>query len=373
MLPPSDGESAEYGLKYANNEVCYPATLVVGDILKALDSGRFSRGEVAIGITQTGGQCRATNYLFLIRKALAAAGYGDVPVVAVGVGSSPINNQPGMHFSLAKIAKCAVSAIVFGDCIAQMYYSTAARERIAGTSAKIRDGYLAALLPCVRRGNTKEMFRLLESAAKDFDAVPVKKENVPAIGIVGEIFVKYNAFAHKNIIAWLTENGVEPVIPNITDFMIQDIVNNRINVKLNLARRSLRTWGFTLAFSILAKSAVAKADGACRAFRRYRPFGNIEDKAKKAEKIVSLAAQFGEGWLIPAEFAGFAESGIFNAVSLQPFGCIANHIVAKGIEKRVRRLYPEMNLLFLDFDAGTSEANILNRLHFLVKNARSSG
>ena len=370
MLPPSDEQTVEYGLKHSNNEICYPATLCVGDIVKALDSGKYDRDEVAVGISQTGGQCRATNYLTLIKKALANAGYGDVPVVALGVGTSPINDQPGMRFSLSKIAKRAVSAIVFGDCISQMYYSTVVREQVAGTAAKLRDSYMAALIPCVRWNRVSEMFRLLRRAAEEFDAVPVRAERVPAIGIVGEIFVKYNSFSHKNVVSWLVENGVEPIIPNVTDFMIQDIVNNKINVKLNLAHRSLRTWGFTLAFSMIARSAIAKADRACRAFRRYRPFGSIEEKAKKGGAIVNLAAQFGEGWLIPAEFASFAEHGVNNAVSLQPFGCIANHIVAKGVEKRVKRLYPKMNLLFLDFDSGTSEANVLNRLHFMIKNAR---
>lgn len=373
MLPPSDDQSVDYGLKHANNEICYPATLIVGDIVKALCSGKYDRNDVAVGISQTGGQCRATNYLTLIKKALADAGFGDIPVVAIGIGSSPINEQPGMNFSLTKIAKRAISAVIFGDCIAQMYYSTAVREIVAGTSSQLRDAYMAALLPCVRCGSTKEMFRLLKKAAAAFDAVPVNTGRVPAIGIVGEIFVKYNAFSHKNIVAWLVENGVEPIVPNITDFMIQDIVNNRVNVRLNLAHRSLRTWGFTLAFSLLAKSAIAKADKACSVFRRYRPFGRIEEKANRAAKIVSLAAQFGEGWLIPAEFATLAEEGISNVVSLQPFGCIANHIVSKGIEKRVRRLYPQMNLLFLDFDAGTSEANVLNRLHFMIQNSRSCG
>lgn len=370
MLPPSDEKTVEYGLKHSNNEICYPATLVVGDIVKALESGKYDPREVAVGISQTGGQCRATNYLALIKKALANAGFGDVPVVALGVGTSPINEQPGMHFSLTKVASCAVAAVAYGDCISQMYYSTVVREKVAGTAEKLRDSYMAALVACIRRLNVKLIYRFLERAAKDFDAVPVKTEHVPAVGIVGEIFVKYNSFSHKNVVAWLAEHGVEPVLPNVTDFMIQDIVNNKINVKLNLAHRSLRTWGFTLAFSMIAKSALAKADKACSAFRRYRPFGSIEAKAEKGAAIVNLAAQFGEGWLIPAEFAMFAEHGIYNAVSLQPFGCIANHIVAKGIEKRVKRLYPKMNLLFLDFDSGTSEANVLNRLHFVVKNAR---
>lgn len=370
MLPPSDEKSIEYGLQHSNNEICYPATLVVGDIVKALKSGKYDPRDVAVGISQTGGQCRATNYLGLIKKALAQAGFGDVPVVAIGVGTSPINEQPGVHFSITKIAGRIVSAIAYGDCISQMFYSTVVREQVPGTAAKIRDDYMAALLPCVRHGRINEMFRLLRSAASEFEAVPVNTASVPAIGIVGEIFVKYNSFSHKNIVSWLVEQGVEPIVPNVTDFMIQDIVNNKINVELNLARRSLKTWGFTWAFRMIANKAIRRADRACRVFKRYRPFGDIEEKARKASEIVNLAAQFGEGWLIPAEFAAFAEHGVFNAVSLQPFGCIANHIVAKGIEKKVRRVYPQMNLLFLDFDSGTSEANVLNRLHFMIKNAR---
>ena len=370
MLPPSDEKTIEFGLKHSNNEICYPATLCVGDIVKALESGKYDPSKVAVGISQTGGQCRATNYLTLIKKALANSGFGDVPVVALGVGTAPINEQPGMHFSLAKIAKIAISAIAYGDCISQMYYSTVVREKVAGTSDKLRDSYMAALCACVRRNNVRLMFRFLERAAKEFEAVPVRRGRVPAIGIVGEIYVKCNSFSHKNVVAWLAENGVEPVLPNVTDFMIQDIVNNKINVKLNIARRSAGTWVYTLALSMIAKSAISKADKACRAFSRYRPFGSIEAKAEKGAAIVNLAAQFGEGWLIPAEFATFAEHGIYNAVSLQPFGCIANHIISKGIEKRVKRLYPKMNLLFLDFDSGTSEANVLNRLHFVIKNAR---
>ncbi len=370
MLPPSDAKTIEFGLKHSNNEVCYPATLCVGDIVKAIESGKYDRNKIAIGISQTGGQCRATNYLGLIKKALAQAGYPDVPVVALGVGTSPLNEQPGIDFSLSQIATRAVSAIVYGDCIGQMYYSTVARERVAGTAAKIRDDYLAALLPCVRHDKTKEMFRLLAKAAAEFEAVPVKDTVVPAIGIVGEIYVKYNSFSHKNVVSWLIEQGVEPIVPSVTDFMIQDIANNKINVELNLARRSFKTMAFTVAFRMIANRAIRRADKACRAFSRYRPFGDIEEKARKAGKIVSLAAQFGEGWLIPAEFTAFAEHGVYNAVSLQPFGCIANHIVAKGIEKKVKRIFPKMNLLFLDFDSGTSEANVLNRLHFMIKNAR---
>lgn len=372
MLPPSNEQTLEFGLKYSNNEICYPATICVGDIIKALCSGRYNRENIAVGISQTGGQCRATNYLSLIKKAMANSGYGDVPVVAVGVGTSPINEQPGMHFSLAKVAKAFITGFAYADCIAQMYYSTVVREVEKGTSAKLRDIYVSAVQSLLRQNKIKEIFELLRKAAIDFEKVKIKNEAVPAIGIVGEIFVKYNSFSNKNVVNWLIEQGVEPVIPNSIDFMIQDIVNNKVNIRENIAHHSLQTFGITVAMSILAKSTLYRADKACRPFSRYRKFGDIEEKARKGAQIVNLAAQFGEGWLIPDELVSFAEAGIYNAVSMQPFGCIANHIVAKGIEKRVKKLYPKMNLLFLDFDSGTSEANVLNRLHFMIKNARPS-
>lgn len=370
MLPPGDASTIEYGLKYSNNEICYPATLCVGDIVKALESGRYDRNKIAVGISQTGGQCRATNYLGLIKKAMANAGYSDVPVVGIGVGTSPINEQPGMKFSIARIAKAFLAGFLFSDAMSQMYYSTAVREHAKGMADKLKDSYMSAVVPLIRQNRIRDIFALLEQAAIDFEAVPVSHDPVPAIGIVGEIYVKYNSFSHKNIVNWLLSQGIEPVIPNATDFMIQDIVNNRVNVDLNIAHHSLKTMGVTLTMDILASSMIRKADKACRHFSRYRKFGNIKEKAKKGAQIVNLAAQFGEGWLIPDEFVSFAEQGIYNAVSLQPFGCIANHVVSKGIEKRVKKLYPKMNLLFLDFDAGTSEANVLNRLHFMIRNAR---
>ncbi|MCD7973175.1 MAG: hypothetical protein LUG18_11020 [Candidatus Azobacteroides sp.] len=231
----------------------------------------------------------------------------------------------------------------------------------------LKDKYLTDIQPLVRQKDIKGMLRLMEEAAKEFNELADDRQ-VPQIGIVGEIFVKYNSFAHKSVVDWLVEQGVEPVIPGLSDFFVQTFVNTPVGVKNNFRPASFSNHFLRLA-EIYVNRCARKIAKAASGFRYFRPFTDIHHDAKMAERIVSLSAQFGEGWLIPAEFAHFAEKGIYNAVSLQPFGCIANHIIAKGIEKRIKKFYPDMNLLFLDFDSGVSEVNVLNRLFFMIRNA----
>lgn len=369
-LPPSDQATAEFGLKYSNNEICYPATLVVGDMIKALESGKYKREEVALAITQTGGQCRATSYISLIKKALINAGYDDIPVVAIATGDSMINEQPGFNPDYKKIIRVALYSLYYADALSTMFYATAPREKEEGGALRLRDKYLSEVQPFVAERNIKGMLKLMKQAASDFNQM-AKDIPVPQIGIVGEIFVKYNAFAHKNVVNWLIEQGVEPVVPGLTDFFVQFFVNTPAAVENNFRRKTMSKTLLKL-IEMYVDQCASKVEKAARGFKYFRPFSDIHHDAALAERIISLSAQFGEGWLIPAEFAHFAETGVNNAVSLQPFGCIANHIVAKGIEKRVKQFYPDMNLLFLDFDSGVSEVNILNRLFFMIKNASES-
>ena len=366
-LPPSDQLSAEYGLKYSNNEICYPATLVIGDMIKALESGKYKREEIALAITQTGGQCRATSYIALIKKALINAGYDDIPVVAVAMGDNMINEQPGFSPDYKKIIRIAVYSLYYADALSNMYYATAPREKEEGGALRLRNKYLSEAQPFVARKDVKGLLNLLEQAADAFNRM-AKDTPVPRIGIVGEIFVKYNAFAHKSVVNWLIEQGIEPVVPGLTDFFIQFFVNTPAAVAHHFMRQTVSKNLLKL-MEMYVNRCARKVGKAAEGFRYFRPFSNIHHDAALAERIISLSAQFGEGWLIPAEFAHFAETGVYNAVSLQPFGCIANHVVAKGIEKRVKKFYPDMNLLFLDFDSGVSEVNVLNRLLFMIKNA----
>ena len=368
-LPPSDMQSVEFGLKYSNNEICYPATLVVGDIVKALESGKYQRDEIAVGISQTGGQCRATNYVALIKKAMIAAGYGDIPVITISTNGGNLNYQPGMKVKWHKIAKTLMTCIVYADCISQFYYSTAPREKGEGEAKTktMRDKYIELGVEAMRANDDKRFYKLIKEAADEFLKIN-NRANIPRIGIVGEIYVKYNNFGHKNVVNWLISQGVEPVLPPITKFMMNSFASREArvvgNVKERTAPKFLMDWIEKYAYKI-----IRKMESVISNYPYYIPITDVHEDAAQASKIVNINSQFGEGWGIAAEFGEFAQNGVNNVVSLQPFGCIANHVISKGIEKRTREVYPNLNLLFLDFDSGMSEANIFNRLHFMIKNA----
>ena len=215
--------------------------------------------------------------------------------------------------------------------------------------------------------NYSEIFRLLEKAIEEFNEIPVHKKEVPRMGIVGEIYAKYNYFANQDLVHWLIGQGIEPVLPPIVDYFIQDLVNYKENIKANIRRRKLAD---LLGYAIerLVMDYHGKINFLFSKFRHGLPFDDIKQVAKKASKILTMTHQFGEGWLVPGEIATFAEQGIHHVISLQPFGCIANHIISKGVETKIKSVYPDMNVYSLDFDAGMSEANIRNRLHFMIEN-----
>ena len=371
-LPVADRISVETGLKYANNEICYPATIVIGDIIKALQSGRYNRSEVAVGITQTGGQCRASTYLSLIKKALIAAGFEDIPVIAIGTEGKVINSQPGFGVNWLMLLPSVLAAFFYTDSLAAMYYSTVARETCKGDAAHLLEKYLRVVQPQIVRKNLNNIFHLLRRAVTDFNSVPADNLPHPRIGVVGEIYIKYNSFGNLNMVDWLISQGVEVVVPPLVDFFMQTFVNAGVNKQQHLSRSSSWMEMMTYFLEQYANRFMNRTKRIMKRFIRYEPAHDIREMSVKAAKILNLVNQFGEGWLIPGEIAAFAESGVNNVVSVQPFGCIANHVVSKGVEKRIRDRYPDMNLLFLDFDSGMSEVNILNRLHFMVKNVNTT-
>ncbi|MCR5247294.1 MAG: acyl-CoA dehydratase activase-related protein [Paludibacteraceae bacterium] len=367
-LPPGTPESVKAGLQYANNEVCYPATLVVGDMIAALRSGKYDPNNIAFAVTQTGGQCRATNYIALIKKALLAAGYDNIPVVSISVMNT-INEQSGFQPNIKKAIRPILHSVLFVEAIAKMYYATAVREKEEGKAKELKDKYMKKYVSISTSGDKKTILNLLREAANEFNAAASDKK-VPRIGVVGEIFIKYNSFGNQHVVDWLVSEGIEPVIPSIIEFFSQYFPNAKFNRRNNLEKVSI--WR-RMINNVLEKKLVSllnEFDKAASAFRYYEKSADINHEMENAAKIVCPAAQFGEGWLIPAEFVSFAQRGINAAVSLQPFGCIANHVISKGIERKVKKMYPDMNLLFLDFDGGVSEVNVLNRLHFLARQVK---
>lgn len=360
-LPRSSMESAQTGLNYANNEVCYPATLVTGDIINYLNKCG-NTDNFAVAITQTGGQCRATNYVSLIKRAMIDAGFSDVPVVCITTNGNGINNyQPGFSIDLKKIIAIVAATVSFSDILSKFYHSAIVRERVKGDSERLRIKYLKSAANYIGKNDSKAIYKLINEAGKEFDSIINPDVVTKKVGIVGEIYLKFNPFANKNVAQWLIDNGIEVIPPSLTDFFMQSFVNITVNTKNRLKKSYFPLWVNKI-LSILAESKIKLADKAASAYRFYTPSKHIYELSKAGEEIVSLVNQFGEGWLLPAEIVSFAKSGINNVLSLQPFGCIANHIISKGVEKKVKSLYPQLNLLSLDFDSGVSDVNVRNRL-----------
>lgn len=360
VLPLSDIQSGDLGLQYANNEVCYPATLIVGDIVKAFRSGRYNPDTTTALITQTGGQCRASNYISLIKKALVEAGYPQVPVVSLSMSDNVRNQQPGFHFNFRRITPIALSAILYSDAIAKMYFAAAPREREPGQAARLRDKYLDMARSPIERNQSRELLSYLPAAAADFDRISLDRD-CPRVGIVGEIFLKFNPYAQRGLTQWLVDRRFEVVAPVLLDFFLQSFVNQDVKRHTRVERQRLpRIVSRTL--YRLVRYRINQVNRACAVYRYYQPFGDVYTLARNAREVVSLSAQFGEGWLLPGEVATLAREGVRHVVSLQPFGCIANHIIARGIERRLRTLFPDLNFLTLDFDGGVSDVNVTNRL-----------
>lgn len=370
-MPPSDEVSIQYGLQFANNEICYPATLVIGDIIRELKAGKWNTGEIVIGMTQTGGQCRATNYIMLIKKALIAAGYDNIPVVSIAF-SDGLNNQQEFVLDWKPLLNIAIYSVLYADSISKMYYSAVAHEKedCRGKAVILRDNYITSAQEFVHNKDIKGLLNLLSLANNDFSAIIDTSLNPPKIGIVGEIYVKYNGIGHRGIVSWLVEQGIEVVIPPILSFFEQYFVNHNTDINNNLKKSNIIDNTIIAYLHKKVKHAIKVVNKMMKDYPLWLPFGNINKEAQAASNILSLSAQFGEGWLIPAEINNFNKHNIYNVISLQPFGCIANHIISKGIEKKIKEEYPNMNMLFLDFDSGVSDVNIHNRLHFMIDNAR---
>lgn len=363
-LPLSDAASCDWGLKYSNNEVCYPATLIVGDIIKAFKSGRYDPDNACVAITQTGGQCRASNYISLIRKALIENGYTNTPVVSLAFGSGIKNEQPGFKVNWLKVLPIAHAAVLYSDCIAKFYYAAVVREKERGQAARLRDLYLETAQPLIQKNKPEDLLSYLYLAARDFNKIcgqrPCRK-----VGIVGEIYLKFNPFAQKDVTSWLIDRGIEVVPPLMNDFFMQRFVNLKVRQDLHLQRKLIP--GFVIGWLYRkAQKQIDKVNEIGRNFKYFTPFESIFEKAGKARQAISLAAQFGEGWLVAGEMLSLASQGVNHVISLQPFGCIANHIVEKGIEKRIKSLCPQMNILSLDFDGSVSDVNITNRLLLFI-------
>lgn len=365
-LPKSNKVSADLGLMYGNNEVCYPSTLILGDIINTLQSGEYDVEDIVLGITQTGGQCRATNYLAQIKSGLQNAGFRDIPIIALSSGDTYQNEESEFKIDWKKLTKIAIDLVLYGDSLQQMHSAISVREKKAGSSQDVFDFYIERGIDAVRANSPKTLRRLLKEAVADFNAVPIHDKKYTKVGLIGEIFLKYNNYAQANITEWLRSQDVEVSCPPLLDFLLQFFVNSKENEKNGLSESSIFSKALKPLIWTWINSKIKKNEKIMSDFRFYEPSESIFAKAESASEVLSLSNQFGEGWLIAGEIAHYARKGVNKVVCIQPFGCIANHIVAKGIEKRIKTIYPNMNILYLDIDGGIAEVNLQNRLHFMI-------
>jgi predicted CoA-substrate-specific enzyme activase len=372
ILPPPDRESVEIGLKYVNNDICYPATIIIGDILKALQSGKHDLANIAVGISQTAGQCRATGYLSILKKALIAAGYGDIPVVGISIAGRSLNYQPGFSLDRNKLILVAFLRILVSDCLSSMYHATAIREKHKGESRALLEKYFSKTNAMHGLMMIKQTFSIIREAVADFNRIEIENQNYPKAVIIGEIYAKYNPFGNYGAVEWLMSQGIEVIVPPLAEFFAMDLVSAEANRELHIENLSLSDRAIFYGLNSFINSLIRRANRVMKEFTRFRPFHTINHVAKSAANVCSLTNQYGEGWLIPGEVSCYSTDGVKNILCVQPFGCIANHVVARGLEKRMRDLHPDLNLLFVDMDAGSSEANVINRLHFFARNAKTN-
>lgn len=371
-LPKPDAESIQTGLQYGHNEVCYPATLVVGDIVKFLLKHRDEKDKYVAAITQTGGQCRATNYLALIKNALTTAGFADVPLVSINTSSSYGNDQPAFKADVGPTLSLAVKLLHFLEALAAMNRTMVVRQKVRGTSEAITERYLDLCSQLVVQRQDKQLFGLLAQAVKEYNDIETTGLEPRRIGLVGEIYIKYNYFGQLHITEWLQQQGLEVVVPSLFSFALQDFVNDKVNDQAHIKGRTWQAKLLTKVLKTYLHKRYKKWEAIKAQFKYYRPESSIFTMAQDASQVINLVNQFGEGWLIAGEVIELSRQGIDKVVCLQPFGCIANHIVARGIENRLRQVCPGTGLLFLDIDSSVARVNLENRLHFLIDQLKAA-
>ena len=369
VLPNDNKHAVDVGLKYVNNDACYPSLIVVGQIMDALLSGNYDLNKTAVIMSQTGGGCRASNYIAFIRRALKKAGMEQVPVISINL--SGLESNPGFKLTLPLIKKVCYGA-VFGDILMKCVYRMRPYELepgIVNRKHKIWEQRVISFLEgsSVSHSQFKKMCR---DMVHEFDLIPISDEKKPRVGIVGEILVKFLPAANNHLAELLEAEGAEAVCPDLIDFINYCFYNQNfkcefLGFKKNKA--TIANWGIK-GIEWLRKTA----NEALAQSRHFTPSANIADLAKMASPIVSPGNQTGEGWFLTGEMMELIHGGVPNIVCIQPFACLPNHIVGKGVIKEIRRRHPEANIVAIDYDPGASEVNQLNRIKLMLSTAQKA-
>ncbi len=367
VLNNDNKHSVDVGLKYVNNDACYPSLLVVGQIMEALLSGEYDLDKTAIIMSQTGGGCRATNYVGFIRRALEKAGMAQIPVISLNLGG--IETNPGFHINLELGIRAAFGA-VFGDIFMRCVYHMRPYEQVPGSVDAVHKKWLSVVQEFVSGKHLRfgKFNKLCRQIIKDFDAIPIREDlKKPRVGIVGEILVKFSPAGNNHLVELLEAEGAEAVMPDLIDFMLYCFYNQIYKAEeLGMSKKSAR-------IASLGIWAIEKLRGAAakelKKSKHFTPPANIRDLVEYAKPIVSIGNQTGEGWFLTGEMIELIHNGVPNIVCCQPFACLPNHVVGKGVIKELRKQYPASNIVAIDYDPGASEVNQLNRIKLMLSTA----
>ncbi len=368
LMPAIDKECVDVGLKYVNNDACYPALITVGQLLKALKSGDYDLNNTSVLISQTGGGCRATNYIGFIRRALKKAGLEHIPVISVS--ASGIEKNPGFKYS-KKFLFGLLQAVLFGDLFMRVLYKTRPYEKVKGSANALYEKWNEECKKAVVKPNSAKFTKLVNAIVNDFDNLELDETIVkPRVGVVGEILVKFHPTANNDIVNLLENEGAEAVVPDLINFFTYCLYNTEYKEKC-FGMSPTATFVANMGIKFIEWYRRPMSDALERSKRFERP-SDIAELGDMAKDIVSLCNQTGEGWFLTAELVELIHSGVPNNICTQPFACLPNHVTGKGVIKELKRRFKDSNIVAVDYDPGASEVNQLNRIKLMLSTAEKN-
>ena len=364
VLAEVDNKDIEEGLKYVNNDSCYPSIIIIGQLLNALKSNKYDLDHTSIIMSQTGGPCRASNYLSLLKKALQSNGFEQIPIISLNVAG--LEKNPGFKITWSMFTK-AVMGMVYGDILMNVGHRIRPYEVVSGTTNGLLEQWIEICKENIRTGNRRIFRENLKKIVRDFDSIQIKDERRPRVGLVGEILVKFHPAANNYMVDFIEKSGAEMVVPGLTEFFLFCAWSREYEHKY-LAGSKLR--GMLGNFFIKhVESYREDMRSALQQSSKFTIPHTIGEMGESVKTILSLGNQTGEGWLLTAEMVALIEEGAHNIICMQPFACLPNHITGKGMIKTLKERYPQTNIVTVDYDPGASEVNQINRIKLMLERA----
>ena len=365
-----DGNVKESGLRYVHNDTCYPALLVIGQLINAIESGRYDQDKLALLITQTGGGCRASNYIYLLRKALKKVGYGHIPVISLNFNM--LEKHPGFSLTPPMLYRMLYCAF-YGDLMMLMANQCRPYEKQKGATDALVKKWVDILLEessharTMRYGHVKKNYRLI---ADDFAAILGDSERDKIkVGVVGEIYVKFSPLGNNNLESFLLSEGAEPVVPGFVDFCLYCVYNGLVDYDL-YRLRPFKAFGSKFLYRYLLSKQRYIRRMMQEHYPQFMPMADFDETVARVKGYIGMGAKMGEGWLLTAEMLELISEGVSNIVCTQPFGCLPNHIAGKGMMKPIKEKNPGANIVAIDYDPGATAINQENRIKLMLSNAQ---